>query len=146
MNSGDSYKTDCRTVIDSRGTSIHVQTTNTSLSTDLIREFVIAGHGNLEKVRNMLAEMPDLLNAAYAWNENAHETAIQGAAQVGSIPVAKHLLEKGAPLEICTAAMLGLKEDVEERIKENPRHINSKGAHGIPILPHAAWSGNLELV
>jgi hypothetical protein len=92
----------------------------------------------------MLAEMPDLLNAAYAWNENAHETAIQGAAQVGSIPVAKHLLEKGAPLEICTAAMLGLKEDVEERIKENPRHINSKGAHGIPILPHAAWSGNLE--
>jgi ankyrin repeat protein len=123
-----------------------VQTTNPSLSTDLIREFVIAGHGNLERVKKMLAERPDLLNAAYAWNENDHETAIQGAAQVGNKSVATYLLEKGAPLEICTAAMLGLKKDVEERIIENPQNINSKGAHGIPLLPHAAWSGNLELV
>jgi ankyrin repeat protein len=123
-----------------------VQTTNTPLSTDLVREFVIAGHGNLERVRKLLAETPDLLNTAYAWNENDHETAIQGAAQVGSGPVAKYLLERGAPLEICTAAMLGLKEDVEKRIKDNHQNINSKGAHGIPLLPHAAWSGDLELV
>ena len=123
-----------------------MQTTNTPLSTDLIREFVIAGHGNLEKVRKMLAERPDLLNTAYAWNENDHETAIQAAAQVGNASVAKYLLEKGAPLEICTAAMLGNKEDVERRIRDNPGNINSTGAHGIPLLTHAAWSGNLELV
>jgi ankyrin repeat protein len=123
-----------------------VQTTNTPLSTDLVREFVIAGHGNLEKVRKMLSERPDLLNAAYSWNENDHETAIQGAAQVGSGPVAKYLLEKGAPLEICTAAMIGLREEVKKRIKEDDQKINSKGAHGIPLLPHAAWSGDLELV
>jgi len=107
---------------------------------------VIAGHGNLEKVRKMLAERPDLLNTAYAWNENDHETAIQAAAQVGNASVAKYLLEKGAPLEICTAAMLGNKEDVERRIRDNPGNINSTGAHGIPLLTHAAWSGNLELV
>jgi ankyrin repeat protein len=123
-----------------------VQTTNTPLSTDLIREFVIAGHGNLEKMRKMLAEKPDLLNAAYAWTETDHETAIQGAAQVGSVPVATYLLEKGAPLEICTAAMLGHKEEVEKRIREDPKNINSTGAHGIPLLPHAAWSGDLVLV
>jgi uncharacterized protein len=123
-----------------------VQTANAPLSTDQVREFVIAGHGNMEKVRKMLAEKPELLNAAYAWSETDHETAIQGAAQVGSVPVANYLLEEGAPLEICTAAMLGRKEEVEKRIKENPQNINSKGAHGIPLLPHAAWSGNLELV
>jgi ankyrin repeat protein len=122
-----------------------VQTTKTPLSTDLVREFVIAGHGNLEKVRKMLAEKPDLLNAEYAWTKTDHETAIQGAAQVGIVPVATYLLEKGAPLEICTAAMLGRKEEVKKRIREDPKNINSTGAHGIPLLPHAAWSGDLEL-
>ncbi len=115
------------------------------LSTELVREFVVAGHGNLERVRKMLAERPDLLNAAYAWTENDQETAIQAAAQVGNVPIAEYLLEKGAPLEICTAAMLGDKEEVERRIRENPRNINSSGAHGIPLLTHAAWSGDIEL-
>jgi len=123
-----------------------VQTTNTPLSTNLVREFVIAGHGNLEKVRKMLAERPDLLNATYAWTESDHETAIQAAAQVGNVPIAEYLLENGAPLEICTAAMLGNKEEVERRIRENPVNINSAGAHGIPLLTHSAWSGDLELV
>src|SRR3989442_8539032 len=133
-------------VIGDKDITTSVQTTNTPLATDLVREFVIAGHGNLEKVRKMLAEKPDLLNAAYAWTETDHETAIQGAAQVGSVPVAAYLLEKGAPLEICTAAMLGRREEVEKRIREDPHNINSTGAHGIPLLPHAAWSGDLELV
>ncbi|TMI32214.1 ankyrin repeat domain-containing protein [Candidatus Bathyarchaeota archaeon] len=133
-------------VIARDNTSSYVQTTNTPLSTDLVREFVIAGHGNLEKVRKMLEERPDLLNAAYAWTENDHETAIQAAAQVGSVPVAEYLLEKGAPLEICTAAMLGRKEEVERRIRENPGNINSTGAHDITLLTHAALSGDIELV
>ena len=135
-----------RTVIDCERESYNVQTTNASLSTDMVREFVIAGHGNLEKVRKMLEENPELLNGSYAWSETDYETAIQGAAQVGSVPVAEYLLEKGAPLEICAAAMLGQKDEVERRIRDNPDNINSKGAHGIPLLPHAAWSGDLELV
>ncbi len=123
-----------------------MQATNADLATNLVREFVIAGHGNLEKVKKMLEQNPELLNATYAWSETDHETAIQGAAQVGSVSVARFLLEKGAPLEICTAAMLGLQDDVERRINNATDDINSKGAHGIPLLPHAAWSGNLELV
>ena len=123
-----------------------MQQTNSPLSNDIVREFVIAGHGNLEKLRKMLEENPELLNASYAWSETDHETAIQGAAQVGSATVATYLLERGAPLEICTAAMLGQRDAVEKRIRDKPHNINSKGAHGIPLLPHAAWSGDLELV
>ena len=123
-----------------------MQQTNTPLSTDLIREFVIAGHGNLEKVRKMLEENPELLNASYAWSETDHETAVQGAAQVGNVPLATYLLEQGAPLELSTTAMLGQREEVERRIRDKPENINSKGAHGIPLLPHAVWSGDLELV
>ncbi len=94
----------------------------------------------------MLTDNPELLNVAYQWSEHDRETAIRAAAQVGSAPVAEFLLEKGAPLEICTAAMLGLKDEVDRLLKEDHHRINATGAHGIPILPHAVWSGNLELV
>ncbi len=120
--------------------------TQQSPSTEHIREFVIAGHGNFEKVKQMLTESPELLNAGYQWSERDRETGIQAAAQVGSAPVAEFLLEKGAPLEICTAAMLGRKDDVDRLLKEDHHRINATGAHGIPILPHAVWSGDLELV
>ncbi len=111
-----------------------------------VREFVIAGHGNFEKVQQMLAENPELLNASYQWNANDEETAIQGAAQMGNAPIAEYLLQKGAPLEICTAAMLGRKDEVERRLQHNSDNIHATGAHGIQLLPHAVLSGNLELV
>ena len=120
--------------------------TQQSPSAEQIRDFVIAGHGNLEKVKQMFAENPELLNVAYQWSEHDRETPIQAAAQVGSAKVAEFLLEKGAPLEICTAAMLGRKDEVERLLREDHHRINGTGAHGIPILPHAVWSGKLELV
>ena len=115
-------------------------------SAEQIREFVIAGHGNLEKVKQMLAEAPQLLNASYRWNENDSETALQAAAQVGSATVAQFLLKQGAPLEICTAAMLGMRDEVEQRLNDDPRNANAAGAHGIPLLPHAVWSEDPRLV
>ena len=123
-----------------------MQTQQKSLSTEHIREFVIAGHGNLEKVRQMLAENPELLNVSYRWNENDTETAIQAAAQVGNANVAQFLLKQGAPLEICTAAMLGMQDEVVRRLNEDPRNAHATGAHGIPLLPHAVWSENPRLV
>ncbi len=94
----------------------------------------------------MLAEAPQLLNASYRWNENDSETALQAAAQVGSATVAQFLLKQGAPLEICTAAMLGMRDEVEQRLNDDPRNANAAGAHGIPLLPHAVWSEDPRLV
>lgn len=125
---------------------LSVQTSQANAQLDQIREFVIAGHGNLEKVKDMLSANPGLLNVQYRWNENDTETAIQAAAQVGSASVAKYLLELGAPLEICTAAMLGLHDEVVRFLNMNPRNVNAVGAHGIPLLPHAVWSGDLGLI
>jgi len=123
-----------------------VQTQQKPPSTEQIREFVIAGHGNLERVKQMVAENPGLLNASYQWNENDAETAVQAAAQVGSANVAQFLLKQGAPLDICTAAMLGMSEEVERRLTADPQNANATGAHGIPLLPHTVWSENLRLV
>jgi uncharacterized protein len=116
------------------------------LDSELLRDFVIAGHGNLARVKELLDQHPELLNQAYSWSENDKETAIMAAAQVGSATVADFLLSKGAPLSICTAAMLGRKADVERLLDDAPESITAKGAHGIPLLPHAALSGKLDLV
>lgn len=94
----------------------------------------------------MLATNPELLNVEYRWSENDAETAIQAAAQVGSVSVANYLLERGAPLEICTAAMLGLHDEVVRFLNMSPENAHAVGAHGIPLLPHAVWSGDIELV
>jgi uncharacterized protein len=102
-------------------------------TTEQIRDFVIAGHGNLPRVRELLAENPGLLNARYQWGEDDSETAIQAAAQ-------------GAPLEICTAAMLGRMTDVKQMLDKDPGLIKARGAHGISLMAHAALSNNLPLV
>lgn len=117
-----------------------------SLPTEQIREFVIAGHGNLERVKAMLAETPILLNTPYEWGPGDTETAIQGAAHVGNAAIATYLLSQGAPLELNTAAMLGDREAVEQFLTVEPACIHSKGAHGIPLLAHAVFSGDVVLV
>jgi ankyrin repeat protein len=94
----------------------------------------------------MLAENPKLLNASYRWNENDTETAIQAAAQVGNVNIAEFLLKQGAPLETCTAAMLGMRDYVERSLNADPLNVDATGAHGIPLLPHAVWSDNLPFV
>jgi ankyrin repeat protein len=110
-----------------------------------IRDFVVAGHGNLPRIREMLMANPELLNASYQWSENDSETAIQAAAQAGSTQVAEYLLAHGAPLDICTAAMLGRQDTVEEMLAKDPALINARGAHGISLMAHAALSNNVEL-
>jgi ankyrin repeat protein len=119
--------------------------TEDAVTEEQIRDFVVAAHGNLPRVREMLVEHPSLVNARYQWAENDSETAIQAAAQVGSTSVAEYLLERGAPLEICTAAMLGRTDDVKRMLDQDPGLIRARGAHGIPLMPHVALSSNLEL-
>lgn len=113
---------------------------------EVLREFVIAGHYNLPKVQQMLAERPELLNLSYEWAPDDHETALQAAAHAGCPPVAEYLLALGAPLDICTAAMLGRQAVVAGFLEDDPAKIEATGAHHIPLLAHAALSGNVELV
>ncbi len=116
-----------------------------NLTPELIREFVIAGHWDLPTVKAMLAEHPALLDVGNEWAPGDTETAIQAAAHAGSPRVAEFLLTQGAPLEICTAAMLGRRVAVEQLLREDPVRIGTQGAHGIPLMAHAALSGDVAL-
>jgi hypothetical protein len=103
----------------------------TPLKPDLVKEFVIAGHGNLEKVKQMLEQEPGLLNACWDWGGGDFETAIEGAGHTGSKDCANYLRAKGARVNIFCAAMLGKLEIVKEFLSAFPDLKTSKGPHGL---------------
>lgn len=112
------------------------------LNQETIDAFVVAAHHDLPKVQEMLAEQPALLNESATWIE----TALGAAAHTANRPIAEFLLAQGAPLDICTAAMLGQTEDVLVLLGESPDMVNATGAHNIPLLYHAVIGGNGALV
>jgi len=117
-----------------------------SPTSEQVREFVTAGHFDLDKVKSMLADNPALLNAAYAWSETDHETAVMAATQTGNRAIAEFLIAQGARVDIYTASMLGQREVVSEMLDEKPELIQTQGVHGIPLLAFASLSGDVELV
>lgn len=112
-----------------------------TLSQELINEFVAASHFDFPKVRQMLAETPALLNENAEWIE----TPVQAAAHVGNVEIAEYLLEQGAPLDICTAAMLGREADVDAILAESAAMVRARGAHNTPLLYYPIIGGHLPL-
>lgn len=107
------------------------------LDSDLVRQFVIAGHGNLDQVKQMLAEQPALINATWDWGAGDWETALGGASHMGNRPIAEYLLSKGARMDVFCATMLGKTEIVKAFLKDDPKVIDLKGPHGISLIRHA---------
>ncbi len=108
----------------------------------MVQEFVIAGHGNMEKVKSLLAQEPKLINAAWDWGRGDWETALGGAAHIGKKEIALFLLENGARLDVFAAAMLGQLKIVKSAIRAFPQTQNILGPHGIPLLAHAKAGGD----
>jgi ankyrin repeat protein len=108
----------------------------------LVEPFVIAAHGDFDRMKELLAQEPAMLNVPWA---RFDETALQAASHMGRRDIAEYLLEQGAPLNICTAAMLGNADDVSAFLQQDPTLANAKGAHGIPLMFHAAYSGKPEI-
>ena len=108
-----------------------------------VREFVIAGHGDLAVVRNALAREPGLLNACWDWGGGDWETALGGSSHMGQREIALFLLESGARLDVFAAAMLGEVGVVQAMVTARPELREAKGPHGISLLAHAEQGGDL---
>ena len=111
------------------------------LKADLIKDFVIAGHGNLEKTKLMLDANPGLLNASWDLGNGDFEEAIEGAGHVGNREIALYLINKGARFTLFVASMLGKIEIVKSMIEPYPELIKSKGPHGLDLVHHATKGG-----
>ena len=108
---------------------------------DLVRTFVGAAHGDLDKTRAMLGETPGLLNATWDWGGGDFEAAIGGAGHMGRRDIAEFLLSQGARMDIFVAAMLGKLDIVKAMAAAYPGLLQSKGPHGIPLMTHARKGG-----
>ena len=105
-------------------------------------EFVAKSHGDLDRVKEMLAQEPALINATWDWGGGDFESALGAAAHMGRKDIANFLLEHGARLDIFAAAMLGKLEIVKAALQAYPDALNIPGPHGIPLIAHAKFGGD----
>lgn len=107
-----------------------------------IKEFVVAGHGNLAKTKEMLTEIPNLIYCRYDWGGGDFEEAIEGAGHVGNKEIANYLIEKGARVNLFVLTMLGKTSLVKPVLEEYSHLISAKGPHGFSLLHHAEKGGD----
>lgn len=112
-----------------------------ALEAALVEEFVGNAHGNLQRVQELLAQEPSLVNATWDWGGGDFETALGAASHMGRRDIALFLLERGARLDIFAAAMLGRLEVVKAALEAFPQAVSTPGPHGIPLIKHAEMGG-----
>lgn len=112
------------------------------LDRELVATFVGAGHRDLDKVKTLLEETPNLLNAAHDWKYGDFETYLGAASHVGYKELAQYLLDKGAQANIFTACLFGKIEIVKPMLEAFPSTLNAKGPHGFTLLHHAIRGGD----
>ncbi len=107
----------------------------------LVKDFVIAGHGNFEKTKQMATETPNLLYATHDWGKGDFETALEGAGHVGNKDIANWLIQQGARTNLFVLTMLGKTDIVKSFLETFPSYINARGPHGLTLLHHAQKGG-----
>ncbi len=107
----------------------------------LVKEFVSAGHKDLNMVKEMLSEYPNLIYSSYDWGNGDFEEAIEGAGHVGHKEIAEYLISQGARVNLFVLTMLGKIELVQPVLETYPKLIFAKGPHGFTLLHHAKVGG-----
>lgn len=107
------------------------------IDSQLVQEFVGKAHGDFDAVKQLLADTPSLLNAAWDWGGGDWETALGAAAHMGRRDIALFLVERGARVDLFAAAMLGWLDVVKAILSRDRAAREAKGPHGIPLIAHA---------
>ena len=115
------------------------------LDKTLVQTFVGAGHRDLNKVKEMLEEYPNLLNSAHDWKYGDFETCLGAASHVGFKEMAQFLVDKGAQVNIFTATLFGKLDILKLYLTAFPTALHAKGPHGYTLLDHANQGGDEAL-
>jgi len=112
---------------------------------ELVKEFVVAGHGgkagDLDKVKSMLQDYPNMIFTKYDWGNGDYEAAIEGAGHMGNKEIAEYLIMSGSRVTLFVLTMLGKTELVKPVLEQYPSLIFTKGPHGFTMLHHAKVAG-----
>ena len=116
--------------------------TKPALETSLVQQFVGNAHGDLDRVKELLAQEPALIHACWDWGGGDFETGLGAASHMGRRDIAGFLIENGARLDLFAAAMLGKRDIVKATLEAFPDAIRTPGPHGIPLIAHARAGGD----
>jgi hypothetical protein len=109
---------------------------------ELVHEMVGVSHGNVARVRELLAVSPALAGAAWDWGFGDWETALGAASHMGQREIADLLMENGARPDLFTFAMLGQLDVVKAYVAARPGIQKTRGPHGLTLLHHARKGGD----
>lgn len=113
-----------------------------ALDPALVKDFVAIAHKDTTKTIAMLDTNPDLLNAVHNLGGWDWEDALGAAGHVGNTELATALIDRGARMTICVAAMLGKIQIVRPMIEAFPAMKKAVGPHNISIFRHAKAGGD----
>ncbi len=105
----------------------------------LVDELVGNAHGNLARVKEILEEHPELINAAAVWKE----TPVEAATQMGNRAIIDYLVAAGAPVDFFTALVLAQTDRVRADLQAKPELAQARGVHDLPVLYFAAIGGSV---
>jgi len=97
--------------------------------------------GRIDRVRELLDERPDLVNAR---NESG-DSLLLTAAYTGHTRLLELLLAKGAGVSLFEAAAVGLVERVQEQVEGDPAQVNAYSHDGWTPLHLASYFGHKEI-
>ena len=112
------------------------------IAPELVADFVLMAHRDLDTVKRLLEQEPAIVNAAHDWGGGDWETGLGAASHVGRRDIALYLLERGARMDNFAAAMLGETEIVRAMLGVHPEWRDARGPHGIPLVKHAEAGGD----
>lgn len=109
-------------------------------------ELVMASHGNLGKVQELVQTRPELINQPGVGSDFGGETPLAAASHTHNRAIAEVLVANGAEHDIYTAVFINDRARVEAFLREKPELAKTPGVHAIPILSFATTPEIAELL
>ncbi len=107
---------------------------------------VLASHGRLEMVRELVESHPELVNASGVGDDFGGERPIDAGAHTHNRAIVETLLAHGAEHNIYSAAFMGDYDRVASFIETDPGLVQTPGVHSIPILSFVSDRAVAELL
>lgn len=108
---------------------------------EIVSKFVGSSHGNIDVVKQLHTEHPNLIYSSWDWGGGDFETGIDACGHVGNKEIANFLIDNGARPTLFVLTMLGKTELVMPIMEAYPQLIHSLGPHGFTFLHHAKKGG-----
>lgn len=108
---------------------------------NLVSDFVIYAHSDLDMTRKLADRDPTLVNAFMDWGAGDWESGLGGACHMGRYDIVEFLLSRGARMDIFCATMMGQLDIVKAMLKLEPKLIDARGPHGFSLHFHGQLAG-----